>query len=528
MATETITVRHLFNGGWATDFGPSADTVPDQSGQVNIPYLVDAENVFFEFDGGPHKIGGTTRVNSSAVASGAVIKGLHDYWRQGTSGAAVRRRVLHAGTTVLSDTNDGVFTTTLFTGLESGAVPCYATFDDLLILSSDSTVDVPRSWDQTTAQNLAGSPPRFSFSVVHRNKVFAAGVYALPSRLYYSVTLNPEDWTGGGSGSIDISPDDGDMITGLISYKGDLFVFKGPNKGSIWRITGSSASDFALVPFIKGVGAAWHNAIFEFRDDVGFLTPNGTVLSLSDTARYGDFEASSLSLPINEWIRDHLNFNRMRHIQAATDPSRGQVLFVVPIDANTNNNAILMMDYRFSPPRWAFWNAHSGGSIAPFVDLQNQKGLLIGGNDGFVRRINTAGRSLDTGTTAYTAKVTTPYLSYGNPMMMKTVSQASVGIAPAGNYSLTFGWTRDNNAQQTYSRTQGGADVLGTVTGVTNFTLGTSALSGGNFVDRFMELHEGGEFRSIQYQVTQSGLDQDLELHNISASIRPGSLSTED
>jgi hypothetical protein len=61
-----------------------------------------------------------------------------------------------------------------------------------------------------------------------------------PSRLYYSANVDPEDWVGVGSGSIDIDINDGDMITGIASYQDNLFVFKGPNKGSIHRITGSS------------------------------------------------------------------------------------------------------------------------------------------------------------------------------------------------------------------------------------------------------------------------------------------------
>ena len=153
-------------------------------------------------------------------------------------------------------------------------------------------MDVPRSWDQTTAQNLAGTPPRFSFGVSHKNRAWAAGVYATPSRLHYSANVDPEDWIGAGSGSIDIDPNDGDMITGLVSHKDELFVFKGPNKGSIHRIIGSSptGSDaFSRKNFVKGLGACWHNAIFPFGDDIGFVSQYGSVHSLSATAAYGTF-----------------------------------------------------------------------------------------------------------------------------------------------------------------------------------------------------------------------------------------------
>ena len=287
-AAKTQTIRHLFQGGWATDFGPTVDVSPDQSGKVSIPFLVDAENCLFELDGGPHKMGGTSKLNSTALASGAAVTGVYDYWKQGTAGSAVRKRILHAGTVCMNDNDDGTFVN-LFTGLSSGSIPAYSTFNDLLIISSDSTVDVPRSWDQTTAQNLAGSPPRFSFSCTHKNRSWAAGVYANPSRLYYSANVNPEDWTGAGSGSIDIDLSDGDMITGLASHQDNLWVFKGPNKGSIHRITGSSptGSDaFARVTFVRSLGAAWHNAIFPYSDDLGFVSQYGTVHSLSTTQNY--------------------------------------------------------------------------------------------------------------------------------------------------------------------------------------------------------------------------------------------------
>ena len=282
MPSKSLVLRHFFRGGWATDFGPTVDVSPDQSGKVDVPFLVDAQDCVFELDGGPHEIGGTTRVNSVAVASGAMVTGVYDYWRQGTAGSPTRRRVLHAGTVCMNDLDDGTFVN-LFTGLQSGSVPAYATFNDLLVISSDSTTDVPRSWDQTTAQNLAGTPPRFSFSVAHKNRHWAAGVYTQPSRLYYSINVDPTDWTGAGSGSIDIDPQDGDMITGLASHKNELWVFKGPNKGSVHRITGSSptGSDaFARTTFVKGLGACWHNAIFRLADDLGLVSHYGTVHSL--------------------------------------------------------------------------------------------------------------------------------------------------------------------------------------------------------------------------------------------------------
>lgn len=532
MPSKDQFLRHVFTNciGWSTDYGPSAEVAPDQAGIIALPFLLEAQDCVFELDGGPHKIGGATKVNSSVVESGAIVTGLHDYWRQGALGAPARRRVIHAGTKILADTDDAVFAS-IFTGLESGKVPSYETFDDLLIISSDSTLDVPRSWDQTTAQNLAGTPPNFSWCVAHKNRAWAGGVPANPSRLYYSANTDPEDWVGAGSGSIDIDPNDGDILTGARSHKNELIVFKGPNKGSIHRITGSAptgSDGFGRINFVKGLGAAWHNAIFTYGDDLAFVSQFGSIHGLAATQAYGDFQDAALSRPINNWIKDHLNYNRLRNIWAATDPLRGQVFISMSIDASTTNNFTLVMDYRKAPNliRWSNSPTHKHASLSLFVDTNGVRRILGGGNDGFVRRINVADRSIDT-STALSFRAKTPAMNYGDAFHMKTAEGVSVGVAPKGNFNFTFGWTRDNNAQQTVTIAQGGADVLGTAS-ANQFTLDSSALGGAQFVERFDALNEGGaEFRSIQYDITQAGVNEDFEMHSFSTKVSLGSDSME-
>lgn len=541
----TKTIRHQFAGGWSSDFGPNIDAAPDDGGTLQLPFLVDAENVIFELDGGPHKIGGTAKVNSTVMEAGASVTGLYDYWRQGSSGAPSRRRVVHVGTKVLADVDDGSFSQTLFTGLSPNAVPNYATFDDRLIISSDSAADTPKTWDQTTAADLGGTPPRFSFCVVHKNRAFAAGDYTAPSRLYYSVLLNPQDWVGAGSGSIDIDPNDGDMITAIASQKNVLFIFKGPNKGAIHVLNGSSPTGtdaFSRTTFSIGLGAAWQNSLFRYGDELGFVSQFGTVHNLAATQGFGNFLEVSLSRQINKWLTQNLNYLKLRTIWAANNPAERRVYFTVSSNASPTNNYVLAMDYRgaqsqnmftvtgaslFGNMKWSLIPAYTFQSLALFVDQSGSRRILGGGIDGFVRRLNMPARSLDgASSTAYTAKVTTPVINYGLPIHFKTISQASIGVAPSGSYNATFGWTRDGNAQQTQTVSLLGGDVLGP-SAVNPFTLGTSVLGGVSYSDRFMELEEGGEFRTIQYQVTQGGLNQDLEMHSLSASIKGGSVSTE-
>ena len=99
-------LTHRFAGGWATDFGPTTYGSPGQDGSMSIPYLRDARNVVYEFDGGIHKAPGTARLNSGALESGSPVRGVYDFWRQGTVDSPQQRRIIHVGDTIKYDQAD--------------------------------------------------------------------------------------------------------------------------------------------------------------------------------------------------------------------------------------------------------------------------------------------------------------------------------------------------------------------------------------------------------------------------------------
>lgn len=528
---STTFVKHTFGGGWATDFGPSAIVPIEQNGHATVPFLTTAENCIYELSGGPHKFPGVAKNFAAALESGADICGIYDAWFSGTAGAPTQRRIMHVGTKIKKDAADNTFAD-LFTGMTAGAVPCYTMFEDLLIMSN--ATEVPKSWDLTTAQNLAGSPPKFAFSCAHKNKVWASGAVAAPSRLYYCVDFDPEDWTGSGSGFIDIDPDDGDVITGIASHRDDLWVFKGPNKGSIHRITGSAPTGgdaFARITFSRGIPLGAHNSIVPFGNDLGFMCSDGTVRTLSAVASYGDFTEAAASRPINKWLREHVTKSSIGKVQACDWDDYGILLIAIPIDTSTVNNCVLMMDYRFQPARWAKWPAMNFViSLCPSLGFTTKAHeILLGGTDGFLRTQASATRTIDAAT-AIPLKVDTPFVDYDVPERMKTFAGGTATVVPVTNGTLTYGWSRDGNAPQAHNLTlEGAGAVLG------SFVLDLDALASERYLEATFDpakgedagQDEGGEFRSIRYSFTNGVPGMDIEMHAFGAWITPAAESRE-
>ncbi len=521
-SSKWITLR--FDGGWATDFGPTTYGAPAQDGQYQIPFLRDARNIVYEFDGGIHKAPGTAVLNSGTLESGAPVRGIYDYWRQGTADSPSQRRVIHVGTKVKYDQGDGTFSD-LFTGQSSSSIPQYSTFDDMLIIGSSVNADIPLSFDGSTAQALAGSPPAFGFSVNHKNHQFAAGNFANPSRLYYSVPLNPEDWTNTGSGAIDIDPSDGDMITGIISHKDKLFVFKGPNKGSIHVISGASTSDWTREPFVTGLPVAWIHSIFRFGDDIGFITTNGSVHSLKATAAYGDFNQAWLSYPINKYMQETLNNTRARYFTTATDPNRGYVWIGITPSGQATNTRYLIMDYRFLSqnepyPRWSYWDNRAFASIHLVRDLQRPR-LMAGGYDGKVYKLDQTTRT-DNGS-AINMNAETPSMTFGEEWLMKNLAELGVSVNAFSDDTINITWTRDGIAASSATKSQGN-------TGSTfdNGLFDTAVFGGNTFLPRFFGIENGGDFRSISFTLSDTANNVDLEIHGIMAKVTPCGESIED
>ena len=507
-----------FKGGWSTSLGPQA---------ADVTHLLAAENVYYELDGGFRKIPGATALNSVALTEASLpvtVMAMFDYWKSGTTGTSVQKRMAYAGTQLWKEDLDGTWDS-IKTGLEANKLGWFTQYNDLCIWSSTSNTDVPQKWDQAAATTsaLGGTPPNFAFCIPHRGRLWAGGVASNPSRLYYSALDNAEDWVGAGSGAIDIDISDGDDIKGIASHKQQLWVFKGPNRGSISYITGSAPTGgdaFARVPFSRGVPCSGHQTILTYLNDLAWVSTRG-IHSLEATQEFGNMKEGFLSFPIQKVFLQEadvtLDLSALSSCQGVNHSQRGVLLWSVRQNGQSQNNLVLAYDYRFRPGRLSLLTAYKSASLA--VVLHNsQPRLFSGGYDGIVLRHDEANRNI--AGASYTATVQSPFLHYNASDHMNQTAWIRLGINPQGTSSITLQWQNDEDPVQSTTVTQSSGVVLG---GATGFTLDTDALGGGAYLQRYF--NPPGSYRVQQLTLSQGGLNDDMEIHEMAVQIEGSGLS---
>jgi hypothetical protein len=102
-------------------------------------------------------------------------------------------------------------------------------------------------------------------------------------------TNDPNDESS--SQCIDVGYKDGMDITAVVPLSKDLIVFKNPpgepDKGTIWRVTGSSTADYVVVEVAHNIGTFSQQSVCVVGNDIFFATVSG-IATLSTVVSYGE------------------------------------------------------------------------------------------------------------------------------------------------------------------------------------------------------------------------------------------------
>jgi len=254
--------------------------------------------------------------------------------------------------------------------------------------------------------------------VAFKNHMFYSGMSSTPQEVVFSEPFDEDGFDASdGAGSIKVD----DTVVGLKVFRDNLFIFC---ENRIFKMGGSSLSDFAIVPVTRNIGCINGFSILEFAGDLVFLGPDG-LRTVAGTARIGDVELGTISANVQRLFRENLDDADAFVSLVIPDKTQYRIFFskaTGTISATIGVIAVMKgQGFEFSTMK---------GIRPACADTVIEDGDVVvmhGGFDGFVYR-QEKGNTFDG--TLINAKYRSPDLSMGDPGVRKHMQRVNINYAP--------------------------------------------------------------------------------------------------
>lgn len=265
-----------------------------------------------------------------------------------------------------------------------------AVMNDLSIsVGGNRASDVPFKWSGSgNSAVLGGTPPVGSFGIAANNRFFIGNTVALPSRLYWSILGNPEDWSGAGSGSVDVQTSDNDVLVGaaLISYN-HLLLFK---QNSIHDLILSSAP-FPLYPLFRNVGAVSKRGIVNVEGMIYFITPEPRMKATNGTQVFDSSNPGNTGITdLIDNVFDSLNKSRLQYLHGTYYRRLHQIWWVASSSSATTDDICIIWDLNRK-----CWLRHPSGFKFNSITIAQDRIPYGGDYSGKIYQLDVSGVSSD-------------------------------------------------------------------------------------------------------------------------------------
>ena len=276
----------------------------------------------------------------------------------------------------------------------------------------------PVKWDGSTYTSLSGSGAPTSPGFVEE---FSSHIFYGSGTVVQFGAPNQDTVfdTASGGGRIQF----GDTVTGLKKFRENLYIF---GRRRISKITGTNLSSFAMVPVTNDIGCLASDSIQEINGDIVFLAPDG-FRTIAATERIGDINIAVISKDIQSIVNPVASTYANNFINSVLVRSKSQYrLFTATTNTAVQDGYGIIGGLRhkqseeYSNPTSYEWGELQGilATAADSGYIGTAEYVLHGGMDGFIYR-QEQGNSFNGA--AVTAIYKTPYLTFGDPGIRKTI-----------------------------------------------------------------------------------------------------------
>ena len=277
-------------------------------------------------------------------------------------------------------------------------------------------------------------------------KVWVGGVTEAPDVVFYSVLLDGDDWTGTGSGFIDLKTVWGtDDIVGIAAFYGQLIIF-GKNNIAIYD-NPHSGGTLALNEVIQGIGLVSRDSIQAIGDDLVFLSSTG-LRSLARTTERDKLPLQDLSRTIKDTlIRNIGQSTKVKSVYIQTEG--------IYIMSFVEKNIQYVFDFKAATPegtpRITTWTFDGDREPASMIDTELYDGLLVGQKDGsiagyegyFDTDLAWVSNAVSLSNHAYAADVSSTWISMGESMAASILKKLILVLEGGSGAVLGLRWFKD-------------------------------------------------------------------------------------
>jgi len=234
------------------------------------------------------------------------------------------------------------------------------------------------TWAVTTTKPAGVTTFDPSCGMGYYGRNWVGGVSEEKDVVYYTDTLQGDNWTTGAYGSIDLKTVWGtDEIISINAFYGKLVIF---GKHNIVIYNGpDEPTTMALDEVIRGVGCASRDTVQSVGDDLYFLSSTG-VRSLSRTTEKDNVPLQDLSLTIKDTLTR--NISQSSNAKAVYVENEGTYIL-----SFVDNNITYVFDIKHETPsgtpRLTTWSFDSNREPSSFAYTES-KDLLVGQQAGSV------------------------------------------------------------------------------------------------------------------------------------------------
>ena len=256
------------------------------------------------------------------------------------------------------------------------------------------------------------------FVTAFREHMFYAGMSSTPQELVFSQPFDEDAFnTGSGAGSVKVD----DTIVGIKAFRENLFIFC---ENRIFKLTGSSSSDFAVAPVTRDIGCINGDTIQEFAGDLIFLGPDG-LRTVAGTARIGDVEIGTISRAVQPEIDKNIKDSDLFESIVIPDKTQYRLFFTNTTDAEKDTEGLICV-LKGKQFEFAKLKGIKPSTTGTFVTTGDVK-AIHGGFDGYVYR-QEKGNDFDGETVD--GKYRSPDLTFGDPGIRKHMQRVILNYAP--------------------------------------------------------------------------------------------------